>query len=355
MRLGFQPQGVAVVSFDLGMAGYTEEQGRNFQRRALQSTEQLLGVRSAAYANSIPLSLDQSQSSSLSEDLVHPRPGDSVTAFYYEVSPNFFRALGIEVLEGRDLTWHDDAKSPRVALVNLAFARRVLHTDHPVGKRFRFGLGGNPIQVVGLVEDGKYQNLTESAEPAVFEPSLQSYNSTTMLIVRSLRPETEMVQQMRQAVTHLDPQLPLYGTGSLEQMLGLAFFPTRAAAVALSAFGLLAIMLAATGIHGLVSYAVARRIHEIGIRVAVGARPAQVVRLVLGKTFLLVAAGATIGAILAMAAGQILASIVYQASPRDPMVFTAVIATLAFLGLVSCWEPVRRALRVDPVIALRHE
>jgi ABC-type antimicrobial peptide transport system permease subunit len=138
-------------------------------------------------------------------------------------------------------------------------------------------------------------------------------------------------------------------------MLGLAFFPTRAAAVALSAFGLLAIMLAATGIHGLVSYAVARRIHEIGIRVAVGARPAQVVRLVLGKTLLLVAAGATIGAILAMAAGQILASIVYQASPRDPMVFTAVIATLAFLGLVSCWAPVRRALRVDPVIALRHE
>jgi ABC-type antimicrobial peptide transport system permease subunit len=164
-----------------------------------------------------------------------------------------------------------------------------------------------------------------------------------------------MVQQMRQAVTRLDPQLPLYGTGSLQEMLGLVFFPTRAAAVALSAFGLLAIMLAATGIHGLVSYAVARRVREIGIRVAVGARPAQVVRLVLGKTLTLVAAGATIGAILAVAAGQILASIVYQASPRDPVVFAAVIGTLALLGLASCWTPVRRALRVDPAIALRHE
>jgi predicted permease len=355
MRLGFQPQGVSVVSFDLGMAGYTEEQGRNFQRRALQSMEQLPGVGSAAYSNSIPLNIDQSQSSCFREDLVHPRPGDSISAYYYEVSPNFFHTLGIGVLEGRDLTWHDDAKSPRVALVNLAFGRQVLHTDHPVGKRFNLGLGGDLIQVVGLVENGKYQNLTEAAQPAVFQPMLQSYNTTTTLIVRSRQPETEMVQQMRQAVTRLDPQLPLYGTGSLQEMLGLVFFPTRAAAVALSAFGLLAIMLAATGIHGLVSYAVARRVREIGIRVAVGARPAQVVRLVLGKTLTLVAAGATIGAILAVAAGQILASIVYQASPRDPVVFAAVIGTLALLGLASCWTPVRRALRVDPAIALRHE
>jgi predicted permease len=355
MRLGFQPQGVSVVSFDLGLAGYTVEQGRNLQRQALQSIEQLSGVSSATYSNSIPLSIDQSESSSFSEDLVHPHAGDSVTAFYYEVSPNFFRTLGIQVLEGRDLTWHDDAKSPRVALVNLAFARRVQHTDHPVGKRFRLGLGGDPIQVVGLVEDGKYQNLTESGKPAVFKPSLQSYNSTTMLIVRSLRPAAEMVQQMRQAITHLDPQLPLYGTGSLEQMLGLVLLPTRTAAVALSAFGLLAIMLAATGIHGLVSYAVARRVREIGIRIAVGARPAQLVGLVLGRTLALVAVGATIGAILALAAGQILSNIVYQASPRDPVIFVAAIATLALWGMASCWAPVRRALRVDPMIALRHE
>jgi ABC-type antimicrobial peptide transport system permease subunit len=224
-----------------------------------------------------------------------------------------------------------------------------------VGKRFRFGLGGDFIQVVGLVEDGKYQNLTEAAQPAVFQPMLQRYNTTTTLIVRSRQPETEMVEQMRGAVKRLDHQLPLYGTGSLQEMLGLVFLPTRAAAIALSAFGLLAIMLAATGIHGLLSYAVARRVREIGIRVAVGARPAQVVRLVLGKTLLLVAAGATIGGILALAAGQILSSIVYQASPHDPVVFAAVIATVALLGLASCWAPVRRALCVDPVIALRHE
>src|SRR5260370_23164439 len=133
-------------------------------------------------------------------------------------------------------------------------------------------------------------------------------------------------------------------------MLGLSVFPRRAAANGISAFGLLAVMLAATGIHGVVSYAVARRVHEIGIRMAVGARPAQVVRLVLGKTVVLVATGAAIGAGLAMAAGQILASVVYDASPRDPQVFAAVLGTMALLGLGSCWGPVRRALRVDPMI-----
>ncbi len=262
MQLGFQPQEVSVVSFDLGMAGYSEEQGRSFQRRALQAIQQLPGVSSAAYSNSIPLSIDQSQSSSFSEDLAHPRPADSVSAVYYEVSPNFVHTMGIELLAGRDFTWHDDAKSPWVAVVNRAFGKQVLHTDHPVGKRFRFGLRGDLMQVVGLVEDGKYMSLTEAPQPAVFQPIVQRYNTTTTLIVKSLQPETQMVQQIRQAVAQLDPDLPLYGTGSLREMLGLAFFPTRAAAIALSAFGLLAVMLAATGIHGLVSYAVARRVHE---------------------------------------------------------------------------------------------
>src|SRR5215472_11551679 len=355
LHLGFDPQRVSVATFDLGMAGYSEEQGRSFQRRALQAIEQLPGVSSAAYSNSLPLSIDQSENSAFSEDLAHPRPADSVSSIYYQVSPNYFHTLGIELMAGRDFTWHDDAKSPRVAVVNHTFGKKVLHTEQPVGKRFRLGSAGPLILVIGAVEDGKYTSLTETPQPALFEPILQSYNTTTTLIVKSSRPETQMVEQMRQAVTQLDSHLALYGTGSLQQMLGLVFFPTRAAAIALSAFGLLAIMLAATGIHGLVSYAVARRVHEIGIRMAVGARGTQVVRLVLGKTLTLVAAGATIGAFLAVAAGHVLASIVYQASPRDPAVFAAVVGTMALLGLASCWAPVRRALRIDPMVALRHE
>src|SRR5262249_24084538 len=278
-------------------------QGRSFQRRALEVIEELPGVSSDAYSNSVPLSIDQSQSSVFREDLIHPRPADSVSAIYYQVSPNYFRTLGIELMAGRDFTWHDDAKSQRVAVVNLAFGNQVLHTDQPVGKRFRFGTAGALIEVIGVVEDGKYVSLTETPQPVSFQPILQSHNNTTTLIMKSSRPETQMVEQMRQAMTQLDAHLPLYGTGSLQQMLGLAFFPTRAAAIALSAFGLLAIMLAATGIHGLVSYAVARRVREIGIRMAVGAGRAQVIRLVLAKTLILIIAGAGVGLGLAMAAG----------------------------------------------------
>lgn len=216
-------------------------------------------------------------------------------------------------------------------------------------------MGGPLIQVVGVVEDGKYESLAEPERPAVFEPILQVYNTTASLLVRSSMPETEMVQQMRRAMAAIDPHLPLFGTGSLRQMLGIAFFPTHAAAIALSAFGILAIMLATTGIYGLVSYGVARRIREIGIRMAIGARPAQIIRLVLGRTLVLLAGGAVIGLLLAVAAGNVLASIVYTASPHDPVVLIAVVAALSLLGLLSSWAPTLRALRIEPTVALRNE
>jgi ABC-type antimicrobial peptide transport system permease subunit len=159
----------------------------------------------------------------------------------------------------------------------------------------------------------------------------------------------------RRAIAALDPDMPLYGTGSLKQLLGLAFLPSRAAAIALSAFGVLAILLAATGIYGLVSYSVARRVREIGIRVAVGALPHQVARLVVGRTMVLLLVGAALGVGLALATGQVLANIVYEVSPRDPELLVAVWITTVGLGVLSSWVPTRRALRVDPMVALRHE
>jgi ABC-type antimicrobial peptide transport system permease subunit len=263
--------------------------------------------------------------------------------------------LGTKLLTGRDFNWHDDTKSPQVAIVNVAFTKRVLHDENAVGKRFRGGVQSPFAEVVGVVEDGKYESLTESQQPAVFWSILQSYNSTTTLEVRSSLPATQIVAEIRRAIARLDPELPLYGTGSLEQMLGFAFFPTRAAAIALSAFGMLAIMLAATGIHGLVTYAVSRRMHEIGIRMALGARPVQVLRLVLGKTTALLVFGSVIGLILALAIGRVIASIVYQAHLHDPVVMMSVWTTIALLGLFSSWSPARRAMRVDPMVALRHE
>ena len=354
MNLGFQPQHVSTAAFELNLAGYSEERGRAFQRETLEAIQQLPGVEAAAYSNSVPLSIDQSHTSVYPADRTDLRPSDRIGVVFYQVSPEFFAVLGTKLLAGREFTWHDDSKSPPVAIINLALAKRVFHTENPVGKRFP-GYSGHPVEVVGIVEDGKYESLTESRQPVVFWPILQRYNSTTTLVVKSSLSATQMVSEIRQTIAKLDPELPLYGAGGLEQMLGFAFLPTRAAAVALSAFGLLAIMLAATGIHGLVAYAVSRRTHEIGIRMAIGAGPLQILRVILSRTAALLFFGSLVGLALALAVGRVITSIVYVNQPRDPFVMLSVLVAIGLLGLFASWAPARRATRVDPLVALRYE
>jgi predicted permease len=355
--LGFDPHGVTVAGFDLGLAGYTTERGRDFQRRALTALENLPGVQSAAYSNSVPLSIDENTSSVYAEN--HPAPragGEARSAITYEVSPNFLRTMGIQLLAGRDFTWHDDSKSPRVAIVNHAFGRKVFGEDSPLGKRFHIGSGSTLLEVVGVTEDGKYSGLTDSQQLAVFLPAPQQYNTTTTMIVRSALPEQELISRMRQAMANLDPDLPLFGVGGLGNLLSFAFLPARASAIALSAFGILAIMLAITGIYGLVAYSVAQRTHEIGIRVAIGAGPTQVVKLVLGRTFKLLAAGSMIGMIMALASTRFMSSVIFGVgTSADLLAFPAVLLTILLLGAISTWAPTRRALRIDPTSALRHE
>jgi len=355
MELGFDPQRVTTAAFELGLAGYSEEAGRAFQQRVLAAVASLPGVQSASYSNSLPLSMDQSHTNVFPSDKPDLRPSDRIVVAFYQVSPGFFATLGAKLLSGRDFTWHDDQKSPHVAIVNRAFARRVLHDENAVGKQFRGGRQWPLTEVVGIVEDGKYETLTESQQPVVFWSILQSYNSTTTLEVKSSLPAMQMVASIRGAIAKLDAELPLYGTGALQQMLGFAFFPARAAAIALSAFGVLAIMLAATGIHGLVSYAVSRRTREIGIRMALGAHPVQVLRLVLGKVTLLLIFGSVAGLALALATGRVIASIVYGAQPRDPLVMVSVWGSIALIAFSAAWPPARRATRVDPLVALRYE
>lgn len=358
MPLGFEPRDVAVVGFELGLAGYSEDEGRTFQRRALEAVEVLPGVRAAAYSNSLPLSIDQSTSTIYPVDQPDLRPAEAQRAIYYQISPGFFRTMGTRLVAGRDFDPRDDENSPAAAIVNETFARRILRASgaaDAVGRRLRYGRGGQPVEVVGVVEDGKYQTIGEAPRSVVFRAMLQSYNSTTTLIARSGLPPERMAGQMRQALATLDSQLSVYGAGSLRDMLGFAFFPSRAAAVALSAFGVLALVLSATGIHGLVAYAVSRRAREIGIRVAIGATRPEVARLVLSRTAALVSTGALLGFGLFLASRPVLASVVHQASAADPIVVIAVLALMMLVGVASCWSPMRRALSLDPVAALRSE
>jgi predicted permease len=355
MQIGFQPEGIITAGFDLGLPGINEAQGRSFQERVLEAVKALPGVASAAYANSLPLSIDQSTTGVQAADKPVQNGRNAIGATFYVISPGLLSTLEIPLLNGRDFTRHDDQHSRPVAIVNQTFARIVMRTENPVGKTFRSAYGGPQIEVVGLVRDGKYVSLTESPRPVLFRSSYQWYNPTTTLVVRSSLPAGEVVEQIRKQVAAMNPHLPLYGTGRLTTMLGFALFPMHAAAVALSAFGILAMLLAVTGIHGLVSYSVARRTREFGIRIAVGAQPWEVLRLVLGRLTLLVLAGLVIGAALSLAAGKVLTAVIYEASPRDPILFFTVIGLLVLATALSCWTPAIRALRTNPVTALRYE
>jgi predicted permease len=353
-RVGIEPRGVAVASFDLDLARYSQAGGQQFQRRALDAVERIPGVAAAAFCNTIPLSMDQSSTPVYREETTDFRPQNSINATLYSVSPGYFRAAGTRLLHGREFTWRDGAGAAQAAIVNQRLARLLTGSVNAVGKRFRFG-DGPLVEIVGVVENGKYATLTEPLQPAVFQASTQSYDGTTMLLARSSLPEAVLAAEMRDAVSALDPHLPLYGVGSMSEVLKLAFLPSRAAVVALSAFGILALVLAITGIYGLAAYSVSRRVREIGIRVAVGASAGDVLRCVLRRMGWLVALGSAAGLVLAWVSGHVLAAVVYHASPHDPLVLGASALTLALAGVAASIGPARRALRIEPSKALRQD
>jgi len=351
MPLGFDRAGVSTTGFDLALAGYSPADGRQFQHRALERIAALPGVRAAAFANSLPLSIDQSTTTAYPEfgDI---RPSEAVSAHIYQVSPRYFEAVGTRFVSGRDFTAEDTRDRPAVAIVNQAFVRRAMRTDDPLGRRFRTG-ATRFVQVVGVVEDGKYEDLSDSPEPAIFEPAAQSYNSTTVLVARSSGPEADMARQMAAIVTDLDPRVPLFSQGSLSDAIAIAFLPAQIAGAALTSLGVLAVVLALVGVYALAAYSVSARFREIGIRVAIGARRRHVMRFALGRTVLLLAVGSAVGLLASVAAGQIMTAILYHASAREPAILFAATLSMSIVGLVASWIPARRALGVDPARTLR--
>ena len=224
-----------------------------------------------------------------------------------------------------------------------------------VGQRFLLHGGTTPIEIVGVVEDGKYQTLTEDAQPAMFFPLTQETNGTgTVLVVRSALPPTEMAAALNHTLSSIDPNIPFI-LRSWPDALALALFPARAATAALGIMGLLAAMLAITGIFGMAAYSVSRRMKELGIRVAMGAARLQLMRSALGRPLILLLSGSAAGLVSGVLASRLLAQIVYEATPRDPLVLTGVILTMALLGLLATWIPARRCFQLDPARLLRDE
>ncbi|HKD62028.1 MAG TPA: ABC transporter permease [Terracidiphilus sp.] len=352
---GFVPQNVMLVDSDLQTAGYTEDRQPQMQRRMLDAVAAIPGVKAVGYISQLPLSLGGGDSYVYSDATTDFRPTNfAADAMNYNISPGYLEAAGTRLLAGRDFTMHDDDKAPTVALVNRRFAEKVFGSvDKAVGGHFKFW-GGKRAEVVGVVEDGKYRTLTEDQQPAMLFSFQQHKSSDTWLVVRSERDPQELTRDLETTLKGLDSGLPFtIRTWTVE--MDSALFAARVATVALGVLGLLGAMLAATGIFGMASYVVSRRLRELGIRVALGAGQRQILGASLGRAFRLLAIGSVAGLALGVLATRVLSYIVYQASPKDPLVLVGVTLTMLLLGLLATWIPARRALAVDPLVLLRDE
>ncbi len=354
-NFGFVPQNVMLVDVDFSMAGYTNQTAPPLQRRMLDAASSIPGVSAAAYSDQLPLSLGSNDSFYFADSTTDYRPTNQAgDAMQYDVSPGYFETAGTTLLAGRDLSWHDAAKAPVVAVVNRYFAQKLFGSvPKAIGGHFKIW-GGTRVEVVGVVEDGRYRTLTEDQQPAMFYSILQQPSSDTWLVVRSNRDPQQIAAALGRRLRALDPGLPFI-IKPWTRELDAALFAARVASVALGVLGILGAMLAVTGIFGMASYVVSKRMRELGIRVALGARQQEVLKAALGRAFRLLAIGSVAGIFLGLLATRVLSYIVYQASPKDPVVLGGVILTMLLLGLVAAWIPAQRALAVDPMILLREE
>jgi predicted permease len=354
-NFGFEPTNATLVETSLSMSGYSGDSVPIMQKRMIDALETIPGVKSVGSIDRLPLYYGANSSNVFSDKAADLRPANAAAeAVLYNISPEYFDAARTTLLGGRSFSWHDDKNSPRVAVVNREFARKLFGSVSNALAGYYKMPDGARIQVAGIVEDGKYGSLAENPQPAMFLPVLQSPSSQTTLVVRSNRDQQQLVAAIRSKVTELDAGLP-FTIRTWTQELESALFPSRMATLALGVLGLMGAMLSITGIFGMAAYSVSKRLRELGIRIALGGQRKEVLQAALGRAFKLLAFGSAAGLLLGILASRVLASIVYQATPRDPLVLAGVVLVMSLMGLVATWIPARRALSINPMILLRDE
>lgn len=354
-RPGFTPEHAVVLSFDLGLQGYNEEKGHSFQRDILRRAEALPGIRSVALVGTLPLSLDYSYTSIYVEGQAATGTSNLPVAVPNAITPNYFRAMDIP-LRGRDFTDRDDKEESRVAIVNETFARRFYPGRDAIGGRFNFNGPDKPFwEIVGVAADGKYNSLGEDAQPAFYQPLLRDYSTSATLVARISGDPRAAISALRGELFALDSSLPTYNVRTLTDHLDLPLFPYRMAAVILGSFGVLAVVLAAIGIYGVMSYVVAGRTREVGLRVALGAARADVLLLIMKQGMSLALIGLAIGLLLGFGAARLMVKLLFGVNPADPITFAGVFILLGVVAALACYLPARRATKVDPLVALRYE
>jgi predicted permease len=355
--LGFQPKNLLLARYDLGLQRYSPGAGRRFHARLLDAVRALPGVRGASLADHVPFDIGGSFNGGITAE-GQPTDPDELFRFIPCIAAEqaFLATAGFRVLEGREFSSIDDASASGVAIINQVLARRFWPDQSPLGRRLM--VQGTALEVVGVVGEGRYWSITDKARPLIFRPLTQQYSGRVTLVVRTAGDSARWATAVRQTARSLDPDLPLHDVRTMEQQIAsspLALMPLRVGTLVAGAQGTIALFLATLGIFGLISFDVTRRTHEIGIRVAMGARTIDVVRLVARQSLRLTLIGLAIGLTLALALTRTLARLLYEVSPTDIVVLGGTVVVVLIMAVLACWLPARRAAEVDPMVALRCE
>lgn len=358
INLGFDPNQVLNLSTDVNGLGYSEARGREFYRDLETRIRALPGVVSESQAFTVPLGY-------ISEDVPVSIPGRPVEPGKQppgiednSVTPGYFNTLRIPLLRGRDFTEADGPTAPPVAVISEAMAKKFWPAEDALGKRFFIkDNSAKPIEVIGVIQDAKYRDITEEPRPIFYQPFAQNYMSMRTIHVRTSVPPESLAVQIQEQISELAPGLAVSEVQNMRQALQGAngFFFYNFGAQLTAVLGLLGLVLAVVGIYSVVSYAAAQRTQEIGIRIAMGAAPGDILRMVLRQGLGVVGIGLALGFVIAMAGTRLLGGLVIGIKPSDPLTFAVVVLLLTAIALFACWIPARRATRIDPLVALRHE
>lgn len=350
---GFDPRGVVVASMDLVPYGYSDDRGRDFYRQLVERVGARPGVSSVALASSVPLSSSYSVTRIGVDGYEPPEGASAPEANYNIVDAGYFATMRTPLARGRDFAATDAAGTPPVAIVNEAMERRFWPGRSALGKRIR-ALGAD-LEVVGVARNSVYGKLGENPQPHLYVPFSQHYRPRMTLHVRSAGEAAPVISGVRADVQSLDRNVALQGLMPLSRLLDTSLLPQRLAATLIGAFGLLGLLLAAVGLYGLLAYSVSQRTSEIGVRMALGAEPRNVLRMVVVQGLRLVLIGIAVGLVLALVATQLLRSLLYGVSPTDAVTFLGVPLLLVAAALLASYLPARRAAGVSPMLALRAE